>query len=160
MLGVLRKIEESSSGFTLLELLIVLAILGLAAGFAAPRLISRDSATVKVQARRIVAALKYARRIAIIEGKPKKFTLQQIRTPDQEPSRKFQVSWMNRGSDLVAGHQGTEPQDLSHRAALDKDSILFFPDGSSTGGKLRLGDQQHRLIIEINPLDGTVKVQS
>ena len=159
MYYVLCKNEGPLSGFSLLELLIVLVILGLAAGFAAPRLINRNSATVKVQSRRIVAALKYARRIAIIEGKPKEFTLKQIYTPDQKPDRNVQVSWMNRGSDLVADQNGMNPKNPAQKAALVKDSILFFPDGSSTGGKLRLGDQQHQVIIEINPLDGKVKVQ-
>lgn len=141
-----------TSGFSLLELLVVLAILGLAAGFAASRFINRESVQAKVQARRVVAALRYARRIAIIEGVPKEFSLEDIRVSSSSSDSEPTMIWMNKGSDLTSGGED-QPGEI-----VRKKTIRFYPDGSSTGGELQVGKQKKKIVITVDPFDGKVSV--
>lgn len=58
-------------GFTLPEILLVLAILGLIMGIAAPRIAAiRDSLAVEQEAYRVVAAHRRARALSINQGSP------------------------------------------------------------------------------------------
>ena len=60
----------SERAFTLLELTIVLAVLGLAAGIVLPRLSARDAVALDVAARRLADGLSAARDRAILSGRP------------------------------------------------------------------------------------------
>lgn len=55
-------------GFTLLELMIVLALIALASAMVVPRLYHNEALTIKADARQIIAMLKHARRLAMLRG--------------------------------------------------------------------------------------------
>ena len=57
-------------GFTLLEILLVLALLALASVMVVPNVGSLDARTYSVQLRQVNALLHYARRNAVITGLP------------------------------------------------------------------------------------------
>lgn len=117
-------------GFTLLELLLVLLLLGLAYGLAGPLFGDKPAgAEMRAATRQLAAGLRKARSVAITQRRDAVLTL------DVE-ARTFSVSGDPRVYAL--------PRLLDYRLytasaeALDErvGSIRFFSDGSSTGGRV------------------------
>lgn len=116
-----------SGGFTLLEMLVVLAITGLIAGLLYPQLQTATFAIEQRQAREQVSAgAEAARALAIRTGAP------------------AMLSGMDGGTGLVVGTQQTIWRRFSlgrassFRLSLRPQTILFCPDGSTNGGALQL----------------------
>jgi general secretion pathway protein H len=129
-----RPSATGEAGFTLTELLVVLAIVGLIVA-AAPAVLRKALPGTKslADARAVAQELRIARGTAIARGTP--------------------------AAVVFDGAHGTYSSSLDvkpHAAAFTLDSprlrILFYPDGSSSGGRLRVGN--HR--IAVNWLDGRV----
>lgn len=111
----------SSSGFTLVEALVVLAVVGLAAGIAYPQLDRAIGAVRARQARGEVSeALLSTRAQALRTGKVTDLKLEQDGT----------------GFSIAGG----APHILAGNATIEgnPDQIWFYPDGSSLGGSLTL----------------------
>lgn len=141
-----------NQGFTLLELLVVLVI-GILMISLVPPLLSGPGETAQLRGavRQLVAALRYARDEAVIEQREATLTLDLSR-------RGFYVTGSAREHLL--------PEDLSIRLftaqseLLDdaSGSIRFFPDGSSTGGRIELANQRLAYGVDVNWLTGAIKV--
>ena len=161
-------------GFTLLELLVVLVIIGVMAAFVGPRIAGSISNTnLKSASKRIAAALRYARSQAISE------------------STTYVVLFdLDKNSVAIEGGQtaredeekddGDRDQDnrrhsmryrLPEDVRLDKaiwgedesDSglfrIIFLSNGGSSGGELILiNDRGHRYGVTVDFITGTVRV--
>ena len=118
-----------------------------------PPLFSRamPGTQLKGAARQITSALKYARSHAVVTQQEAQFRL------DVE-QRFFEVSGRNKQISL--------PEDLEYRlftarAEQISDSVgavRFYPDGSSTGGRITLayGDREYH--VNIDWLTGHVKI--
>ena len=63
------------TGFTLLELLVVLSIIAVATGLIVPNLSITDNGAFNAEVRRATSTLTYARRMAIVKGSPQTATL-------------------------------------------------------------------------------------
>ena len=142
---------DRSSGFTLLELLAVLAILGLAlaliSGYKPPW--SRGLG-LEATAAELAAGLRLARSEAIVGNRPIIFDLDLI-------GHRYRIG---------AAPSRRLPADLSielltisgeARSAGEGD-IRFHPDGSSTGGRISLIDGQRRIGVGVDWLTGRVSV--
>jgi len=79
---------SSQRGFTLLELILVMGIVALAAALVAPNLTSLDSRNFDAQLRDLGAQLNYARRNAIVSGQVSSIELraQDVQTTDAHNS--------------------------------------------------------------------------
>ena len=77
---------SSQRGFTLLELVLVMGIVALAAALVAPNLTGLDSRSFDAQLRDLGAQLNYARRNAIVSGQVSMIELraQDVQTPDAD----------------------------------------------------------------------------
>ena len=138
-------------GFTLLELLIVLAIMGLMLTIVLIRgpLVSQ-TLTVRQAAAEVAGALREARATAIGTDHRIAVTFDSVdhsyAIGDRPPRRlhgRFELSVVT-----VAGAVRNERQA----------AIRFDPDGSSSGGRVILGQDGHKLTVGVEWLNGRVSV--
>lgn len=138
---------RADAGFTLIEVLVVLAILGLTAGLVATRGPGRNAALdLRAASGEVARAMRLARTQAIAGNAPVPVVLDPAaagyRVGDGPPRR------LAAGIDLsvvaVAG------------AGLP--TILFTPDGSSSGGRVELAAAGRRVQVSVEWLTGRVVV--
>lgn len=140
---------RSHNGFSLLELLVVLVILGFIVVLIPPRLSGvMTSVKAKTAAREMVSALRQTRSTAIGSQKEQVFKLDlenKSYVIDRKKTKKLpdklQISLYTARSEKFSEHVG---------------AIRFFPDGSSTGGRIKLSMGKQQLFININWLTGKV----
>lgn len=136
-----------SSGFTLLELLIVLAIMVLLAGawpLAAPHFFPAQQ--LRNENQRLVAALRTMRTAARTTG-----TIQELDI--SEAGNAY----------LVTGESHALPGGFTLRLRADGPlryaaRLQFFPDGSSTGGMFDLGLPDRHLGIRVGRMTGRAEI--
>jgi general secretion pathway protein H len=145
--------HAGSGGFTLLEMLVVLTILGIVAGIALPRL-TRPSDGLRLQAaaRDLVGALRLTRATAILRNA----AIVLVIDVDQRAFESPAVARKAFAADIRAQLKVAEPE----RITPSRGGFRFFPDGSSTGGdlSLRLGVKETRICV--NWLDGQAEQQA
>lgn len=144
---------RSTAAFTLVELLVVLTILALVAAVMAPympRLI--PGAAVRTAALEVAAGLRHARSRAIHEDGDVIF---QVNVRDGT----YIMTGESRPHRLTHG-----PFDLLiHTAVQEKADditagIRFFPDGSSTGGRVRVAKGSRSYDVTVEWLTGRVAI--
>jgi general secretion pathway protein H len=136
-------------GFTLLEILAVLALLGIALAVTAFSLDGGlDRARLDASARDVAAALRHTRTRALVEHRPQWFTLDLNARTFASPGRDPQE--IPGGTVL---HVTSAAEDVQHPGQA---RIRFFPDGSSTGGNIELSRKHREVRIDVDWLTGTV----
>lgn len=154
-----------SKGFSLLELLVVMAIIGMLAALVVPRVGSNDVTFLKVQIREAMAVLNYARRSAIVEGKAKVAIFhegnQEVSSQKMQPGH-----WVSQGATLQWKSGITEkeePKEDPHEKEKKDDEssktieITFYPEGGSSGGEITLSYHEHQAKIVVDALTGKVR---
>lgn len=124
----MSRARGAEAGFTLLEILVVLVILGLTLLLAAPRT-KRGAADQDTAVRRLVTVLEEARGRALDGAR--------IERLDAAPL----AAGLPAGLRLAI--QGPLP-------------LRFYPDGSSSGGVLELVGEAGRSRLRIDPLTGRI----
>ncbi len=125
--------HRRQAGFTLLEMLVVLLLLGIATALVAPRL-GLGGAALDADARTLAIALTDAREQAVRTGMPVILTLD-LTAPGANLPATDSLS-VTGDADLM---QGTTAR------------LLFLPDGSSSGAEIRLrgrGGGERRLHLD------------
>ncbi len=141
-----------TDGFTLLELLVVLAVVALMTAIAAPRFAAAlPGAELDSGARKLAAGLREARSMAVSTNRAVPFTLR-------------------GGANLYTIGRGGESRQLPGKLAItlvtgsreitgaNQGSIRFFPDGSSTGGRIELKGAGGKRSIEVDWLTGRIRL--
>ena len=138
-------------GFTLLELLVVLVILVLVVAIAGPSL-SRSSATeLKASARSLAVGLRWTRNVAVTENRAATLSVD----VDQHL---FQLPGESR---VRAIPESVHVTLFTARSEVENEvrgSIRFFPDGSSTGGRITLSTNRLAYLIDVDWLTGKVRL--
>lgn len=121
---------RSALGFTLLELMLVLLLLGLAYGLAGPLIGDRPTGMeLQNAASQILAGMRKARTVAIAEHRDAALSL-------DVAAKTFSVTGDPRAYVLPKSLDYTlftaDSEVIKNRVG----SIRFFPDGSSTGGRV------------------------
>jgi general secretion pathway protein H len=139
------------SGFTLIEVIVTLAILGFAlllvTGFKPPW---SSGVGLKGTAAELASGLRLARSEAIVSNRSVAFDLDVIR-------HRYRV-----GTGTVRGlppHLSIELLTIAGEKRNEGiGDIRFNPDGSSTGGRIALADGQRRVAVGVDWLTGRVSV--
>ena len=142
---------RKTSGFTLLELLVVVAIAGLMLAVIPPMLPNViANAQLKAAARELAAGLKGAREHAVISGEESVMRL-------DLDERIYFIKDAGRKLALPGETDLTLITADSEQSAEKIGAIRFFPDGSSTGGQIKLHHRQLDYLVDVNWLTGRVR---
>jgi general secretion pathway protein H len=150
---------QAHAGFTLLELLVVLSIIMIAAGLLAPNLAITDNAAFNADVRRAASALTYARRMAIVKGSPQTARLVALDPADPD----YEELQEEESAGVIAVSWDSENLQLSYQSDLeldpepiDKLDVTFFPQGGSTGGLLAFSSDDRAAMIRIDAITGRI----
>ena len=137
-------------GFTLLEMMIVLVILGLVAALVVMRGPSRDPALdLRATAEAMAGGLRLARAQAISSGRPVSLMV--------DPAR--HVWRIDTGTPTaIAPEVGVTVSTASATIPGTAPEIGFAPDGSSTGGRIDLRAGERHLAVSADWLTGRISV--
>jgi general secretion pathway protein H len=142
--------RDSQGGYTLLELMVVIAILALMTGITVTRLSGTgDRPRFGALVRDVEATLRLARSAALTKGQAVAFWMNIDSGQygfDGGPKRIMALD----GVSLTAFSAGEE------RLQANEARILFFPDGSATGGIIEIAAGRRSASIHIDWMTGNV----
>lgn len=149
-MGVREK--NASRGFTLLEILLVLFLMGLAYGLAVP-MISSGAVTLELKGatRQLAAGLRKARGVAIAQRDEATLTV------DVE-QRQFMLSGDSKTYPVSKKVELELFTAQSEQIGEKIGNIRFFPDGTSTGGRITLTAQGSSFTVDVDWLTGKVVI--
>lgn len=147
-----QRLPITQSGFTLLELLVVVVIMGLVyvlvpkmifSGVSGPdlRAGSRDLASGLRQARSEAVNLRRDTSL-VLDLEKRSFTLSGHEKTYQLPEA-VELKLYTAQSEIVNEKQG---------------AIRFFPDGSSTGGRVTVASGERKFLVDVDWLTGKVSI--
>ncbi len=133
---------RADRGFTLLELLVVLVLLGIMATVAVPAM-GRflDSLAFKKQTAKVMAAVRYARLRAVTSGREVR-----LRLGEDELSLDL--------SGGVEEHRALDLEDRDAALQLEPEVIIFSPQGFATPGAITLRVGERTETVEVDPMSG------
>jgi general secretion pathway protein H len=149
--GADARESSSASGFTLIEMFVVLAILGFALalviGYRSPGGRGLD---LRGSAANLAAGLRMARSEAILRNRTVTFDLdlaghrfREGSGPVHQLPASFAIELLTIGDERRNGNSG---------------AIRFNPDGSSTGGRISIDDGGHTMMVGVDWLTGRVSI--
>lgn len=157
--------RSNAAGFTLLELLLVLGIIALAAALVAPNLSGVSARSFSAQLREVGAQLNYARRNAVISGQTTVMSLQGADGLEQNEEQLEALpenTWRSATAFLAYSPDTVDPTDYAFRdrdfEPMPEVKISFYPEGGSSGGNILFTQDDDRAWAIIDPLTGRVTV--
>lgn len=139
-------------GFTLIEILVVLVLAALLLAAVPPRFVGVVSTTeVRGAARQLAAGLRYARSRSIVSKQETAMVL------DVEQGL-YYIQGIQRDYQLPEQLELTLVTARSEISDKTQGAIRFFPDGSSTGGRITLANEKYHYIVNVDWLTGRVSV--
>ena len=167
------RLPARQRGFTLLEIMLVLALIALASVMVVPNVGSLDARTYSVQLRQVNALLYYARRNAVITGLPVSARLYgpffRPGDADYASADEFaggqergqgqsavllqtpEARWENDGISLSYEDSTERLTDVER--FID---VTFYPEGGSSGGTLIFSRDDRHTRVVIDPFTGRI----
>lgn len=157
----MRTLAVNNKGFTLLELLVVLAIIALVSAVVVPSINSKETKVFHAKFRQAVSVLNYARRIAIVRSQPATATFraytEEFPAPEDESALSVgAVNWTSY-EDVELSFQLRADQ---FPEAPEVVEVTFFPQGGSSGGILIFAQNDLEASIRINPITGRISTST
>lgn len=142
---------RNARGFTLVEILAVVALIALAMTLVAVTVgDGLAGARVKAASRDLVAALRYTRGQAIVRRESQVLAIDVEQRRYRAPGKKWVELPKNMMMEMETARSEMESESTGR--------IRFFPDGASTGGNVELSLGEAAWRIEVNWLTGEVVV--
>jgi general secretion pathway protein H len=142
----------SSSGFTLLEILLVLAIATALLAFVAPDLYRSISSTeLPKTTQQLASALRYSRSQAISLSRPVSLLIN-VEARHYRVSTQAETQALSKQIDFNLLTGATLIQ------SNEEGAIMYYPDGSSSGGQITLQQGERQQKIDVNWLTGEVLI--
>ena len=139
-------------GFTLLELMVVLVIGALAyTVILGVPLRGASTADLKAAARTLAAGLRQAQTTAMATRRDATLVL------DLE-SRQFEVSGVQGARELPRDIELKLFTDQKEAISEKKGAIRFYPDGSSTGGRITVASGERKFLVDVDWITGRVSI--
>lgn len=139
-------------GFSLLEMLLVMAIIAFAGLLAASAMTGGfDGIRLRSASSDIAAQLRFTRAQAIATGRRQDFSIDPHAHTWAAPKERHGKLPKQLGIDFY-GAREVQP-------SANEGGIAFFPDGASTGGRIRLSAKKAVRDIEVAWLTGQVTVK-
>ncbi len=139
-------------GFSLMEILIVLVIAVIVMAVVAPRFSSRtSSARFAGISKEIASGLRFARMKAVTDQKPSEFIV-------NLEQHHYQISGIEKTYSIPEDLEISVYTAASQVVGEEQGSIVFFPDGSSSGGRIDLSGNGRKRAIDVNGLTGLVEI--
>ena len=150
--AVTRAVRSDERGVTLLELLIVIALIALVTGLVIPMFGGPVSTSeLRASARQLAAGLRLARSEAVSERREtflvldvagKRFKVDRDPQEHKLPAR-VELKLFTAQNDLVSDSVG---------------AIRFYPDGGSNGGRITLAAGERKFEVDVDWLTGRVAI--
>ncbi|MCU7940604.1 MAG: prepilin-type N-terminal cleavage/methylation domain-containing protein [gamma proteobacterium symbiont of Bathyaustriella thionipta] len=141
---------KHSNGFTLMELMIVMAIIALASAVIIPRIGSNDGKLYRAQLSTLTVALNYNRRSAVVMNQAFEMTLFPYSADSTHKLKKG--DWASQGADIQWQSGTTKLQNKSF-------SINYFPQGGATEGTIKIQHGRYIAQLIIDGITGKVTVE-
>lgn len=136
--GAAPGAARSGAGFTIVELVLVITLIGILATVAGPRFFARSTFDARAYRDELASALRYAQKVAVASGCPVRvsvtassyaLTQQQVLAGHCDPSDTvYPTPVILTDGETMAGNA---PADISVTPALD---FVYLPTGSTTLG--------------------------
>lgn len=178
----MRRLKGKTSGaFTLIEILIVLAILGISVAVVVPMIGDRGSVKTAAAARKIIADLNYIQNMAIATQRPhlirfgdseydlawrESTTIEQLEHPINKTP--FVVGFGSKATEAALADVTIQSVDIDGKTALAFDAFGgpqaydanagTFTDLSAPA-TIKLGSGESSMTIQIQPFTGEISVQ-
>ena len=146
-----RYERSSVAGFTLLELLAVLSIMALVAAVVIPSLGGGAAVELASASRSLASGLRQTRNRALNDNRSAILAL-------DVANREFRLPGEQRAHKLPERIHIVLFTARSEQLSEQGGAIRFFPDGSSTGGRITLSIDSLRYLVDVDWLTGRVKV--
>ena len=145
--------RPDEAGFTLIELMVCLALVAVTLAMASPLLMHMQSGfAFRGAARDLADQMGQARARAIDKGRPAEFAI--------DLATGIYRGRPDRTRRLPSGIQLTMLTVDGERIGRSAGAIRFFPDGSSTGGGLELVQDSRRLDVLVDWVTGRITVET
>ena len=145
------RLAKRAPGFTLLEMLVVIVLIGVAAVAVSVSVTSGlASARMRAASSELAGALRATRAQAIVHAQEQVFDVD-TRSNSYNDARRHDVALPKGLQVSITSAREDRPNDHTGR-------IRFFPDGSSTGGRITLKAGQREWHVNVSWLTGDVRV--
>lgn len=143
--------RERCAGFTVLEMLVALVVVAIVAAIAWPRVTAPSpSLSVRTAALRLAAEFRSARADAMTSGMARAVTI--------DLTRRTFWTGADGAKRRIAAPLRLQAEGPLAWAAPQQAQVLFRPDGSSSGGSLRLSAGTMRASVHVDWLTGATSV--
>ena len=145
--------RRASPGFTLLEILLVLLIFAIGASLTLPALVRPAGTELRTATGTLVAGLRRARDAAVSGQRASTLSI-------DLDARRFTISGEARAQRLPEHVQLSLFTAQSELDGVARGRIRFFPDGSSTGGRVTLQSGERRYHVDVDWFTGQVRAHA